>query len=79
MAAADEQMKQCWFLKTHAETKEAQVLLKKVHLFQGIFPSRITQHLSENQYTHLQECKFGGGNNNHHLQIGNFAHKISKI
>lgn len=30
------------------------------------------QHLTQNQYTHLQEWKFGGNNNNHHHheQIG---------
>lgn len=62
-------MKQCCFLKTHVETKEAWVVLKNVHVFHGIFPSRMAQHLTENQYKHLQECNFGGNNNNH-LQIG---------
>lgn len=63
-------MKQCCFLKTDTETKDAWVVLKNVQVFQGIFPSRMAQHLTENQYTHLQECEFGGNNNNYHLKIG---------
>lgn len=59
------------FLKRCIETKEAQVLLKNVRVFQLLFPSGMAQHLTQNHYIHLQECKFGGNNNNNNIpQIG---------